>query len=61
MDSLYGRNKEEHPEPIKAEVQGKWKKNLLENEAAISVFWDSSSPAQHWKGKLKREAQGNFV
>jgi len=23
MDTIFGRNKEEHPEPIKAEVQGK--------------------------------------
>lgn len=38
MDMIFGRNKEEHPEPIKAEVQGKCKKICSNTCIYFGVF-----------------------
>ncbi|XP_032925240.1 beta,beta-carotene 15,15'-dioxygenase isoform X1 [Catharus ustulatus] len=50
MDALYGRNKEEHPEPIKAEVQGQlptWLQGiLLRNGPGMHTIGDSKY--NHW-------------
>ncbi|RMC09252.1 hypothetical protein DUI87_14260 [Hirundo rustica rustica] len=50
MDTLYGKNKEEHPEPIKAEVQGHlptWLQGiLLRNGPGMHTIGDSKY--NHW-------------
>lgn len=63
MDTLYGRNKEEHPEPIKAEVQGKWEKIYCKTCRYFGAFRSVKTatlvhPWQHWKGKLRERRKG---